>query len=382
MPTQSQAPAPRHIKVFLASPSDVQPERESLARLIADINDVLTFLAPEPRISLELVRYETHAYPDVGQPQEVINRQIPIDYDIFIGVMWRRCGTPTKTEKSGTIEEFRRAYEQRRQSSLPKIMFYFCDEPIPMPSRDDLKQLEEVVKFRSELASIGLTQSYPRHEQFGEFVRGGLLRAIRDLINDTAAVTRGARDTPGAGGVRPQDQKEFLDLAAEYEEVRLKMKSGWDRTQRMAAIFSRMTAKAATVKEMLPELQQSPSAGIRLGAIAVLKSFPNVAHLGWLADRLDPDKEKPFVGYQAAVALLEAVQSLPVASCGELGKALGRASELAARLPDDGDRIRVLEAARAELEGKCPGAGGAASTARRGRKRTAAPASKGRRQAG
>jgi hypothetical protein len=379
MPTQSPAPAQRHIKVFLASPSDVQAERESLARLIADINDVLTFLAPEPRITLELVRYETHAYPDVGQPQEVINRQIPIDYDIFIGVMWRRCGTPTKTAKSGTIEEFRRAYEQRRRSSLPKIMFYFCDEPIPMPSRDDLKQLEEVVKFRSELASIGLTQSYPRHEQFGEFVRGGLLRAIRDLLNDTATVARAARGTPGAGGVRPQDQKEFLDLAAEYEELRLRMKSGWDRTQRMAAIFSRMTAKAATVKEMLPELQQSPSAGIRLGAIAVLKSFPDVAHLEWLADRLDPDKEKPFVGYQAAVALLEAVQSLPVSSCGALGKALGRASELAARLPDDGDRIRVLEAAKAELEGKCPGA---ASTPRRGRKRASAAASKGRRQAG
>jgi hypothetical protein len=382
MPTQSPAPAQRHIKVFLASPSDVQAERESLARLIADINDVLTFLAPEPRITLELVRYETHAYPDIGQPQEVINRQIPIDYDIFIGVMWRRCGTPTKTAKSGTIEEFRRAYEQRRRSSLPKIMFYFCDEPIPMPSRDDLKQLEEVVKFRSELASIGLTQSYPRHEQFGEFVRGGLLRAIRDLLNDTATVARAARGTPGAGGVRPQDQKEFLDLAAEYEELRLRMKSGWDRTQRMAAIFSRMTAKAATVKEMLPELQQSPSAGIRLGAIAVLKSFPDVAHLEWLADRLDPDKEKPFVGYQAAVALLEAVQSLPVSSCGALSKALGRASELAARLPDDGDRIRVLEAARAELEGKCPESGGAASTPRRGRKRASAAASKGRRQAG
>jgi hypothetical protein len=160
------------------------------------------------------------------------------------------------------------------------------------------------------------------------------------------------------------------------------MKSGWDRTQRMAAIFSRMTAKAATVKEMLPELQQSPSAGIRLGAIAVLKSFPDVAHLEWLAVRLDPDKEKPFVGYQAAVALLEAVQSLPVASCGALRKALDRASDLAARLPDDGDRIRVLEAARAELASKCPEAVGAASTPRRSRKRAAAAASKGRRQAG
>jgi hypothetical protein len=33
------------------------------------------FLAREKGLSLELVRYETHAYPDVGAPQDVINRQ-------------------------------------------------------------------------------------------------------------------------------------------------------------------------------------------------------------------------------------------------------------------------------------------------------------------
>lgn len=70
-------------------------------------------LVPEEKLSLELVRYETHAYPDIGEPQQVINRQIPLDYDVFIGIMWRRGDTPTATSPSGTIEEFRRAYEKR-----------------------------------------------------------------------------------------------------------------------------------------------------------------------------------------------------------------------------------------------------------------------------
>jgi hypothetical protein len=68
---------PRTLKVFIASPSDVIDERDALARLVRDINDVLAFLASEKRLTLELIRYETHSYPDIGAPREVINRQIP-----------------------------------------------------------------------------------------------------------------------------------------------------------------------------------------------------------------------------------------------------------------------------------------------------------------
>src|SRR5215510_2457752 len=100
---------PRLMRVFVASPNDVAEERETLAKLLADINDVLAYLAPEKGLTLELVRYETHSYPDIGSPQDVINREIPVDYDIFIGIMWKHAGTPTSTAASGTIEEFNRA---------------------------------------------------------------------------------------------------------------------------------------------------------------------------------------------------------------------------------------------------------------------------------
>ena len=45
--------------------------------------DVLEEWARELGIRLELVRWETHAYPSFGEdPQSVINEQIPDDYDL------------------------------------------------------------------------------------------------------------------------------------------------------------------------------------------------------------------------------------------------------------------------------------------------------------
>ena len=56
------------------------------------------------------MRWETHAYPNFGiDAQDVINEQIPDDYDLFVGIMWCRYGTPTGRAGSGTVEEFERA---------------------------------------------------------------------------------------------------------------------------------------------------------------------------------------------------------------------------------------------------------------------------------
>lgn len=347
-------PTPRVLRIFLASPSDVSEERDALSRLVRDINDVLTFLAPERRLGLELVRYETHAYPDMGQPQDVINHQIPVDYDIFIGVMWRRAGTPTRENPSGTIEEFRRAYARRRQGSRPVIMFYFCDQAIPIPDESELAQLEEVVRFKAELSKLGLTWTYPTHTDFGEHLRGGLLRAIRDILREeSAAPVSATRAVPAR--VADSARTTMLDLSAEYEETRRAMVAGGTRTRRMTALFSRMKSHAPAVIGLLDEFAHSESPGRRLAAIAILQMFSRAEYLPWLAERLDnPALEKPFVGYQAAVALLEAVRALPAEDAPKLREALATAKVLAQKLPDDPDRLQVLALAESELDQKYP----------------------------
>jgi len=44
-------------KIFVASPNDVIEERNALAKLFDDINDILVYLAREEQLRLELIRY-------------------------------------------------------------------------------------------------------------------------------------------------------------------------------------------------------------------------------------------------------------------------------------------------------------------------------------
>jgi hypothetical protein len=323
---------------------------------VTEINDVLAFLVPDRGLRLELLRYETHTYPDIGQAQAVINRQIPMDYDIFIGVMWKRLGTPTASSQSGTVEEFHRAVDRRKQSGRPTIMFYFCDEPVPFPRGEELDQLAKVIKFREELASKGYTLSYPFRAEFRSYVRSGLLRAIADIIGTGALHQKGA--SADGRGVLPaaEDSNEMAQLAERYDEFRQTMTPGRERTKKSTEIAAAMRLKAPSVRGMLPEYQKSTLAGFRLAAICILQQFPNAQEFEWLVLRLDPEREKAFIGYQAAVAFTQAVRSLSAIDYNVMDKAIREALALAQRNENDPPRISVLKTALDELHAKISGA--------------------------
>jgi hypothetical protein len=340
----------RVVRIFLSTPSDVDDEQTQVANLVRDLNETVQFLAPSQDVRFELVRYQTHAFPDVGPPQEVIDRQIPVDYDLYLGIMWKRAGTPTADAASGTVHEFEQALEHRRKHGWPVVMFFFCDERLDFPqSQEDVQQLANVVAFRKRLASIGYTVTYATHSSFRDAVRPRLLRGLADIVFAPK------RDELRAGVqeplVPPEQEKKLRDLAQRYDETRRAMSSGNARTRELQKIFNSMVELASEARPLLPELKQSASPGERLTAVAILHAFPQVDELEWLAERLDnPVVESPFVGYQAAVALSQAARSLPSHDMPAVTTALERALEFAKKLPGDVDRIRVLEYALKEIE--------------------------------
>lgn len=146
------------ISALLSSPDDIKEERELLEDVIRNLNIMLTNHTGK---RIELVKWETHCYPGISTDvQSNVNEQIGDDYDIFIGIMWKKFGTPTPRAGSGTAEEFERAYKRFQQDPKSvKIMFYFKDAVPSSMSEIDPYQLALVNEFRKQLSEKGVMYS-------------------------------------------------------------------------------------------------------------------------------------------------------------------------------------------------------------------------------
>jgi len=202
----------RKVRVFVASPKDVETEREALAGVVNELNTVIEALIPNAAIVVELMRWETHATPGLGRTQELINEQLS-DYDVFIGIMWKRFGSPTGAAEAGTEEEFRIALQRWEESGQPRVMFYFSAQPLPPPSTpDDVEQLMKVVTFRAELSQRGLIWEYPDADKFADVVRPHLASAIGQIIRAPHSVK--AQEVP-VPARRPGLQIEITEIGPE-----------------------------------------------------------------------------------------------------------------------------------------------------------------------
>ena len=167
------------LKLFLSSPSDMSEEREIVERVVQELNELW---GSRLGILFELLRWETIAVPGFGDdPQDVINESIPDDYQLFIGLMWTRFGTPTGRFGSGTEEEFYQAYNRWKDDrNAVRIMFYFKNSPIP-PFSLDADQLADVKNFKRTLGDLGgLYWTFETPNDFESDVRRHLTRFIQD----------------------------------------------------------------------------------------------------------------------------------------------------------------------------------------------------------
>jgi hypothetical protein len=337
------------VRIFLASPGDVAAERDQLAKVVQELNVTLSALAPAQGIVLELIRWETHVHPGLGtDAQDVVNQQVD-DYDIFVGIMWRRFGTPTSRSESGTAEEFELAHSAwRERRRLLQILFYFCQAPAAPPStNDEVQQLARVVAFRQELSHHGLVWEYDDHAAFADTIRPHLVMVLGRMLHGdapAAAVAAGAQRVPDAD--LDVSRRQVAELAREYERLRDTMRAGDERTRRMEVVASRMRSLALSLVPLMDELVVSRSPGDRLAAVTTLQAIPDDRFLHWLAERVAA--EKPFTGYHAALALLSAARTLDPSALPAVAAAVQQARE--ARVRRDSDRDLTLAYAENELE--------------------------------
>jgi hypothetical protein len=147
----------RLIRVFVSSPGDVARERDVVDEVVAAINrtdgDAGSF-------RLETIRWEANVTPQIGpRPQTVVDQQTP-GYDVYLGIMSTRFGTPTGHHGSGTEKEFKDALKQWKSAGQPWITFYFDDAPKSLSKPQEIKQFLKVSEFRERLQEQGIVRSY------------------------------------------------------------------------------------------------------------------------------------------------------------------------------------------------------------------------------
>lgn len=139
-------------KCLIASPGDTKTERAISERVIEDLNKGIgnTF-----GFVIEKRMWEHNTRPSFGEySQAVVREQLGNDYDLFIGIMYKKFGTPTKVAGSGTEEEFNNAYDRLVNKENVEIMFYFNDEPAKL-SDIDYDDLIKVAAFKKKVADLG-----------------------------------------------------------------------------------------------------------------------------------------------------------------------------------------------------------------------------------
>lgn len=177
-------------KVFLASPSDVSEDRTALDEVITELNQSF---GQQNDLYIELLKWESHSAPGIStiNVQKIINQDLGSDYDLFIGLIWKKFGTPTDVADSGTEEEFLLAYNRfLEKPNSVQILFYFKNSPIPIEEIVP-EQIQKIQKFKADIGKNKnlLYWEYQDIQQLQKFIRIHLPQRILDIkksYNDTS----------------------------------------------------------------------------------------------------------------------------------------------------------------------------------------------------
>ena len=171
----SKAPAPRTIRIFLASSNELETERDAFELHFRRENDRYQATGQY----LEIIRWENFLDAvSASRKQDDYNQAIK-DCDIFVSLFATKAGKFTE-------EEFDTAYAQFKTDGVPTIFTFFKDVPIST-SKARREDLESLWQMQDKLAKLG--HFYTNYENTQDL----LLRFSQQLqkINLLAFTTNG-----------------------------------------------------------------------------------------------------------------------------------------------------------------------------------------------
>lgn len=198
------------LRVFVASPDDVLDARVAIEEVADELNDTW---GPKTDLFFQVLDWRKHVTPYLAlSPQTTLYKQLPVEsWDVFVGILWSRLGTPTgnlnhgtgQPYRSGTEEEFDLARQCNISLGRPKLLFYKCTKAVAPDI--NLTQLQLVQSFFQQFgeqgAYFGLYDMYSHLDEFRKKVRRHLTDVLLDLYLHLHE--KSAAEKPAANSIPP-----------------------------------------------------------------------------------------------------------------------------------------------------------------------------------
>ncbi len=158
----------RQITVFISCPSDVESEKDIIIRLCDTFSN---HIFARKGIHIKPVHWKKDVTPIItgDGPQDIIDRRLSDeDYDIYIGILWKRFGEPQRNGLTPTEGEFEDALKSYQKAGRPLIAMFFKAEKFYLGDENEALQVLEVQKFKKRVKSLGLYDSFATPLEFLE----------------------------------------------------------------------------------------------------------------------------------------------------------------------------------------------------------------------
>ncbi len=168
------------IRIVIVGPTDVNPEKDFVDAAVLRMADG----AARRGFTLVPIRWER--LPPRASPEGVqagIEDDLQIeDCDVVVALLWKKYGVPDDKGYSPTAREIRKALAANRASGRkrPAVKVYFSKKPFA-PAGDDLKEYEQIVKFKKEISAEVRYKEYERPDDFNLQIREDLGKLLDDL---------------------------------------------------------------------------------------------------------------------------------------------------------------------------------------------------------
>jgi hypothetical protein len=174
------------VRIFLASPGDVNEERRAAKSVVDEFNSLW---ADETGYHIELMGWED-TVASYGRPQATINQDLE-RCELFVGMIWKRWGTPPDTigiYTSGFEEELETSIRNRKSRGKPDISLLFKNID-KETLRDPGDQLKRVIALKYSIVTKKelYFEEFDDLDDFKEKIRRRITKYVQRLrVSDSS----------------------------------------------------------------------------------------------------------------------------------------------------------------------------------------------------